>query len=519
MQFVTLYEKVNFPEAVEILAKRLGLEIPYQKQDGINSKLKTNISDVAAEASVFFHQNLLEDKNAKGALAYLLNRGISLDTIKQFRIGYAPGRNTLLDYFRKKNFTIDILEKASLIVSRQESFHDMFNDRVMFPIFDVRGKVLGFGGRIWKDIKEAPKYINSPESPLYSKREHLFGLNFSKDEIIKQDCIIVVEGYLDMIVPYAAGIKNIAASLGTALTPEQAHLIRRYTSHVVLAYDSDKAGQAATLRALDLLLENELKVKVVKLPQGFDPDSLVRKEGRDCFARLIAQREDFFDYKIGVLKNAHDAESIEGKTKITQEIFSTLANLKSEIERYEYIRKLSQALRIKEEIMIDEWRRSHGAKSKNNTYLKSPGTMYKGTKELMPLTEKIIFKFMLNNKKAFPFIKKNLTETDFSSHLARKAASYFFSSGSPDALAAPENLVSGIQDKDLSSFISSIIMDEDIPFDKESFKGSILKLRKNRMSDLRRKVKDQIGEAEAKGDRGKLEDLIAKHDSINKELR
>jgi DNA primase len=509
IQFLMLYERVSFVEAVEILANRLGLEIPYQR--GEKDKLKSVLYEATNEASLFFHKNLL-DPSSKPIIVYLNKRGINNETIKQFRLGYAFGNNTLLDYMRKKGFTLQVLEKASLIISGGQNYRDLFQDRVTFPIFDLRSRVLGFGARVWKDIPGAPKYINSLESPLYSKREHLFGLNFSKDDIIKNDSAIIAEGYLDMIVPFMKGIRNIVASLGTSLTQEQISLIRRYTSNITLVFDPDKAGEVATLRALDLLLENDLKVKIARVPVGFDPDSLVREKGKDYFLQLLDKKVDFFDYKINLLKNIYDIESIGGKTKIAGEVFSSIEKLKSEIERYEYIKVLSQELKVKEEILIAEFRRT--SKKSATPETKFSSLVAKGP---LSITEKVLIKFMLTNAKAFAIIRKSLKGDEFTNPLARKTVSYFFKNYS-DENTPLLKFLGTIEDKEISSFVSKVLMDDDIPLDKEQFKSSLQKLRQKRIKSIKDGLREEIKEAEARGDRGKIKVLVDKYDRIKSEV-
>jgi DNA primase len=404
------------------------------------------------------------------------------------------------------------MEKTSLVFSYNEGWQDFFRQRIIFPIFDVRGRVIGFGARRYREKEDIPKYINSLENPLYSKRENLFGLNFAKDEIVKKDFVVVAEGYLDMIVPFMKGIKNIVASLGTALTLEQIRLIKRYTSNVIVVFDSDKAGQLASLRALDILLENDLKVKIVNLPSGYDPDSLVRESGKEAFLHFINKKVDFLDYKIEVLKNMYDIESIEGKTKISQEMLSTLDKLKSEVERYEYIKKLSQILKIKEEILLAEYRRlfskSEKVGLKESVFDKEP----------LSLTEKIILKFMLTNEKAFSLVKENLKEEDFSSSLARTTVSYLFKNFSRSDFRS-SNFLAKIEDKKVSGFISAILMDDSVPLDKESFRTSIIKLKKKRVRFLREKLKEEIKKAELRGDRERCKELINKFYKINSEVK
>lgn len=514
-QFLMLYERVSFVEALEMLANRLGLEVPYQKAE--KNKIKTILYDAVYEASLFFHKNLMQNP-AQNPFDYLDKRGINQEAIIQFRLGFAFGKNTLLDFLRKKGFALETLEKASLITSQRSAPHDLFQQRIIFPIFDVRSRVVGFGARtcrpacpVGRQDKNIPKYINSPENSLYSKREHLFGLNFSKEDILKKDCVIVVEGYLDMIIPFMHGIKNIVASLGTALTLEQIYLIKRYTSNIILVFDSDKAGEMATLRTLDLLLENDLKVWIVKLPSGYDPDSLVRDKGKDYFLQFLGKKQDFFDYKIGILKNIHDRESIEGKTKIVQEMLAAIDKLNSEVQRYEYIKKLSEVVKVKEEILLLEFRKISSSLGKNKDNRTVKKSALGGG--VISITEKLLLRFMFTKKGAFSLVRKNLTEEDFTSSLARKTVSYFFKNY-PQGESAFLKSLAVIEDKEISGFVSAILMDEDIPIDKESFKSSLIKLHKNRTNRLKDKLKEEIKEAEAGDDRQRLKALVSRYNKM-----
>lgn len=512
IQFLMLHEKMTFVEAVEILAKRLGLTMPQQSQE--KDRLKNVLYDCLDEASLFFYRNLTEDKNAQSPQIYLQKRGINIEIIKQFRLGYSLGRNTLIEYLRNKNFTLQVLEKASLAVSGGQGYRDLFRERVMFPIFDVRSRVVGFGARTISTADNIPKYINSIESQVYSKREHLYGLNFSKDEIVKLDEAIVVEGYLDMIIPFMHGIKNIVASSGTALTVEQIRLLRRYTNNITLVFDSDKAGQMATLRALDLLLESDLKVRVLRIPQGYDPDSLIRAKGKDFMLGLLKEKKDFFDFKIDVLKKMYDIESIDGKTKIAQEIFTTLNKLNSEIEKYEYIKKLSSCLKVKEEILIAEFKKNFSKKETRERNL-----IQSRPNEPFSVAEKVILKFMFSNKKAFSLIRKNLNEEDFAYPLAKKTVSYFFRNyNDGDADLASPGIIATIDDKEISGFVSRILMDDDIPLDAEVFKSSVIKLRQIRGRNIKTRLKKDIKDAETSGNKERLKVLIDKFSKMNSEV-
>ncbi len=523
-QFLSLMEKVTFPEAVEMLAKRLGMTVP--NDGGGNNKTKTALYDVMTEASNFFYNNLTRSKNYPNIISYLNERGIDNETVTKFKLGYAGGNNVLLNYMREKGVTLDNLEKVSIIIPRYNGFRDLFVNRIMFPIFDVRSRVVGFGARTIKADPNSPKYINSLENSIYSKRDHLFGLNFSKDDIVKEDSVIVVEGYLDMIIPYVKGIKNIVASLGTALTIEQIRLIKRYTSNVILAYDSDEPGRKAALRSIDVLVENDVKVEIVKLPQGYDPDSLVIEKGKDYFLQRLNEKQDFFDYKIDSVKMKHDQKSIEGKSNIAKEMLTTIDRISSEIEKYEYIRKLAESLNVKESIMIDEYKMLF--LKKRSFYKKAYVSNYENDrkreginliKEMLSVTEKVILKSMITNYKAFILIKKNLKEEYFNSHLARKTVDFFFNHYPEGLKHSPSELLGAVKDKEISSFISRIIMDEDIFIDKDVFKKSLLKLSRKGVEKIKGGLKEQIIEAEGKGDKNKLKELIMEYNKVNSEVR
>ncbi|MCK4912132.1 MAG: DNA primase [Candidatus Omnitrophica bacterium] len=520
-QFLTLIEKVTFPEAVEMLGNKLGMVVPYQKSK--NAKTKNFLYEVNGEAASFFHNILRESKEFQAVRTYLAKRGIGPETIKKFNIGFAPGHNSLIQHMRKSNFTLEMLERASLVTSARGSFRDLFINRIIFPIFDIRNRVVGFGARTWEDLLNSPKYINSLENIIYSKRDHLYGLNFAKEEIVKEDSIIVVEGYLDMITPFMRGVKNIAASLGTALTSEQIRLVKRYTSCIILVYDSDKAGEAATTRSIDLILENNLKVKIVRLPKGYDPDSLVHKDGKEVFLKSLEEKLDFFDYKLESLKVFHAADSIEGKTNIVKEMLITLNKLNSEIQKYEYIRKLADDLGLKEEIVIAEFRNNF---SKTNGFdkKKSLAESYKDKninldKEPLSITEKVLLKFMFTNFKAFSIARKNLKWEYFHSHLAQKTVSFLFNSYSAEENGSMQQLLSRTTDKEISSFISRVLMDDDILLDKNLFKKSLIKLHKQAAVGIKKKLKIQIKEFEAKGDKTKVKELMKEYSRINSEVR
>ncbi len=510
IHFLMLYEKITFVEAVEALAARLGMKIPFQ-QESPREKIKDFLYEAVKEAALFYARNLKTLPQAQAARDYLRRREISDDIIDQFKIGCSLSSLPLSEYMRKKDVRLAVLEKASLVTPRSSGgYRDLFWDRIMFPIFDVRSRIIGFGARLFRDQKNAPKYINSLENPLYSKREQLYGLNFARDEISRQGYAIVVEGYLDMIFPFSRGIKNIVASSGTALTSEQIRLIKRYAREVVLVYDADTAGQSANVRALDLLLEQGLRIGIVNLPAGHDPDSLVRQEGADAFRSLIKKRIDFFDYKTGVLSLSIDRTTIEGKTRIAQEMLSTIDKISSEVEKFEYIKRLSSYLGIREEVLLLELRDLR----KNKKRVASRIAAIAG--EPVPITEKRVLQFMLNSAKAMDLIAKNLAENDFSHPLARRTAVFLFSNFKSDREWSIPALLSRTNDQEISRFFSELLIEEEVPLNKDLLRAHIIKLRGKRIKEKKAQLIKELKDAETRKDTQKAGELAQRLNELLK---
>ena len=519
LQFIMLYDKTSFVEAVEELAQKIGMRIPYQEVSA-KDKLRTLLYDVVHQTAQFFHQNLISSKEAQPARDYLAQRGIDKEAIDVFKIGYAASNSSLLRYMRSRSVTLDMLEKVSLITEKpQGGWRDLFWQRIIFPICDVRHRPVGFGARFIEGLSrrssvkgDIPKYINSGENILYRKRECLFGLNFSKDEIIKKDSVIVTEGYLDMITPYQAGIKNIVASLGTALTLEQIRLIKRYTHNIILVFDADKAGQNATLRAVDILLENGLNVTILSMPEGLDLDLALRQKGVDFVTSLIEKRNDFFDYKMSILRRLYDIDSIDGKVKIARQMLSTIGKLTSELEQYEYVKKLSVALKVRETLLMAEFGK---VKTHKPVSLRSPGQDIRAS---VPITEQLIIKAIFANNRLLTMIKGRINEEDFSHPLSRKTFSLLLDKSSAGNFSGRQ-FISSIEDKEISGFVSRVLMEDAGSIDKSILKSCIIKLRRNHLKMLLDSLKAQIRTAEKDKDEIRVKNLMIQFRKINSEVR
>ena len=354
--FVMRQEHLEFPQAVRMLADQCGITIP---EDGVSSapdvskQLRDDIYRVNEMALEFFHQQILTSKESSAVAAreYLKKRDISVATVKQFRIGFAPDMwDGLIRHMRDANVGLELLAQAGLIIAREkkDGFYDRFRNRVIFPIFDIVSRPIAFGARALSN-EEGAKYINSPETAVYTKGRHLFGFNLTKTAAGKLDRVIVVEGYMDMIMPFVHGVENIAASLGTALTPEQIRLIRRYTPNVTMLFDTDPAGQNAMIRSLDLLIDEGMNVRVATLGENQDPDSYIRTYGAPSFGVKLEQAVSLYDFKLSWLKSRNNISTIEGKAYICQSMLATIAHYSNEVVKSELMKKLREDLDLEED--------------------------------------------------------------------------------------------------------------------------------------------------------------------------
>ena len=365
--FVMEYEKISFVEAVRSLAEKAGITMPaYSSEDDARASEQEELYNVCKEAGLFYYKLLTETTEGKFALEYFHKRGFTDDTIRSFGLGYSPNSwEALIDYAKERKFSLELLEKAGLVRKRDDgTCHDYFRGRAMFPIFSTTGRVLGFGARKLLEDDPLGKYINSPETLIYNKSRILYGLYQAKDEIRDKDFVILVEGYADLISVYQAGINNVVASSGTALTNEQIQLIGRYTKNITITYDADSAGSKAALRGVDLILENDLDVRVATLPEGEDPDSFVRKKGRDTFVKLLDGAISFIDFIAQEFQKQGKLTTPEGQAQTVRAIVQTIAKMKDELKRNFYIKQVAEKYRLYESTLFRELEKIIGDKSR-----------------------------------------------------------------------------------------------------------------------------------------------------------
>jgi DNA primase len=359
--FLMKVENISFFDAVKILAQKMNIPLPQKEktpQEIAREREASKLYRANEMAREFFYACLTKTAYGKQAREYLLSRGVTDEVIDSFKIGFAPSSwDKLVHAFSERGIAHDVLLKAGLIVERSsgDGVYDRFRNRIMFPICDIRGKVVGFGGRVLDDSQ--PKYLNSPETPVFNKRHILFGFDAAHKFIKESGRAIVVEGYMDAITAHTFGIQNVVASLGTAFSVEQAKLLLRNTTEIFFAYDSDAAGQNATMRALAVLKNMGAQVRVILIPDGKDPDEFLRKHGAEEFKVLIEEAADLLSYQIKQAFDNTDYSSLEGKVAVVSKIVPVLASADNAVEVNAHIARVSQALAIDESAIRSEVRK------------------------------------------------------------------------------------------------------------------------------------------------------------------
>lgn len=368
INFVMKMENLDFMDAVRLLANRCGIDINFNIDEETKQKIELSkkYQDIHTEAARFYFSNLVKSKNR--GYDYLRNRGLDDKTIKRFGLGYSQDSwNSLMDYLiEEKGYSQEELLECGLIgkSTKTDKYYDKFRNRVMFPIFDYRGNVIGFGGRVLDD--SLPKYLNSPDTLIFNKRHNLYGLNFARKNLSSRT-VILVEGYMDLISLYQYGIQIAVATLGTALTSQQARLIKRYADNVIISYDSDGPGTKASLRAIDILVEAGLSVKVLDLKDAKDPDEYVRKYGTDEYRNAMKDAVPRIKFKIDNLKSTFDLSKDQDNIKFAQEAVNIIKQLKSPVEIDYYIKYLSEIVQLDEDAVKREiYGKSYSSKNLSN---------------------------------------------------------------------------------------------------------------------------------------------------------
>jgi len=489
--FIMKYQNLTYPEAIKSLAEKYGITITeLPQEDGTAQKVKYELKNLNQFAVEYFHRTLVGSTSGNSALTYLRNRGIEDRTIANFKLGFSlPSWDGLLKSATKAGFSIKTLLQGGFILEgkSKDHYYDRFRGRVMFPIFDPKGEPIAFGGRILEAEKDTAKYINSPETPLYSKSKTLYNLNLAQRSIQNEGFAILVEGYMDAISCYQAGVNNVIASLGTALTDNHVKLLRRWTSDVVIAYDTDKAGENATLRGLDLLVKDDIKVRVLTIPSGKDPDDYIRENGTSAFRKLVDDSDNLVEYKINRIEKHIGINNIDGKKQAVNDLVGTLASMKNQVERSEYVKKCAERLNIEEEFIWHELAK-HGA-GKNLVRSTQPSLRSNPKKSAKENIEKQLIECLIQYPEFIKQSRLQLTKDDFSNDCHVELIELLWESFDNKGVIELGDLINMCQNKESRDFISSLILKKSpLPDGEAHYNGCIKKMMEFREREYRRNI-------------------------------
>lgn len=509
--FLMKQEGLQFPEVIEMLAENAGIILPRDIFRGATSELDNRLYKINELASGFFQENLAGNRFAK---EYLASRGVGLEAIKKFKIGCAPDAwETLVNFLKTKGVEASLAEKAGLAVSNEKGGHyDRFRKRITFPIVDLKDRVLGFGARIMDS--SLPKYINSPETPIYSKGRNLYGLNFSRDAIKKKGHALIVEGYLDFLVPYQAGIQNIIATLGTALTVDQAKLLKRFAKTMVLIYDPDEAGESASLRGLDILVSEDMNVYIAELPQGLDPDSYIRKNGADDFIKLVKSSKNIFDYKFDKLSRRFNPASTGGKAAIVNEMLPTISRIGNAVARSEMLKKLAQRLSVDEDAVKAELKKVKPDFSERMMVALSPEIKRDAKK-----AEIAVLAVLLDaNGDYADIVKRRLALEEIKSSAVRDIIGAILTLRRDNKEINAARLINHFgSTSESASLISEAVNMLDSLDDKEkALDDCITRIKKDNMKDRLTLLQESIRIAHSQKDAKKVKDLVTEYNGLVK---
>ena len=521
--FLMEYENFTFQEAVKMLADRAGVALPeaeYSKEARERADMKATLLHINKLAAKYYYAQLRQPQGATG-LKYLKDRQLSDDMLRAFGLGYSNKySDDLYRYLKGKGYKDDILAKAGLIsYDERQGVYDKFWNRVMFPIMDVNNRVVGFGGRVMGDAK--PKYLNSPETPIFDKGRNLYGLNRARRS--KKTYFLLCEGYMDVIALHQAGFDNAVASLGTALTPGHASLIKRYVNEVYLTYDSDDAGTRAALRALPILKDVGITAKIIRMEPFKDPDEYINNLGAEAFEERILKARNGFLYSLEVLRRNYDMNSPEGKTDFMKEAAKRLAEFTEEIERnnyieavakeysvgYEELKKLVVRMAVQTGMAVPA-RRPKSGKSKD-----------KGKEDGILKSQKILLTWLIEDEGIFNQISKYILPADFSDGIFRTVASLLYEQyemGEVNPAKIMNHFTDEEEHREVAGLFHTMIRELSTPAEREkALKETVVRVKSNSIEEAGRNwnVADVEGMQRLMKAKSDLQNLRKLHISVN----
>jgi DNA primase len=475
-KFLMDYKKISFIEAVQELAEQQGIEINYDDEAYTEKQSEQEVLyDINTEAARYFSNNLLNDDEGEIARNYFQKRNLKIQTIRAFGLGYAlNGWENLVSYLKQKNIDLEKAVQLGLIGRNKDGrVFDKLAGRIIFPIFSPNGRVVAFAGRKLREDDTGGKYINSPESLIYIKGRILYGLSFAKDDIRKLDKAIIVEGYMDLISLYQAGIRNVVAVSGTALTDEQAQLLSRYTKNVVLLFDADTAGIKASMRSIEILLKEDFDVKIATLPKDEDPDSYVTKFGKEAFEDIVKRAENFLEYQTAYYENQGMFDDPTTTAEAIRELVKPIALIDDELKRNLLIRNISKKFNLREKLLENELEKAIEIqkrlnKSQTQRIFKTESTPAntvetKEKKNISPYlynTETEIVKLLFEgNEEIISLLLQNLDEDDLLIEIHKIIFEKVNSEYGDEGNLNPANLIS-LFDEDTQSYLRELTISQ-----------------------------------------------------------
>ena len=521
--FLMQYENFTFAEAMQTLADRAGVELPRQELSEAQKReadRRTRLLEINKEAARYFY-SLLKSPRGQRAYEYFRKRELSEDTIKKFGLGYSDQySNDLYQYLRKKGYEDDILKDSGLVTLDERGGHDKFWNRAMFPIMDVRNRVIGFGGRVIGEGE--PKYLNSPETKIFDKSRNLYGLNIARST--RKSQLLLCEGYMDVIALHQAGFDNAVASLGTALTSGHASLLKRYTREVYLTYDSDGAGVKAALRAIPILKEVGITTKIINMQPYKDPDEFIKALGAEEYQKRIDEAENSFLFEIRIAQRDYDMNDPESKTAFYNEIARKLTGFTEELERNNYI----QAVADKYHIGFDDLRRLVNQTALKNGGITAPpvrpksGIQEKKKEDGMKKSQKLLLTWLIEDTRLFGVIAPYITPEDFTEELYRKVAGMLFAQYEQSKTVNPAQIISAFMDeeeqREVAGLFNATIHEVETKNDlAKAVKETVIKVKQNSIEYHSKQLDptDMAGLMKLVQDRNTLQQLQHLHISVD----
>lgn len=512
-KFLMLKDNLTFFEAVGVLAQQAGIALPSTESPAQREKERRGVGlrQINSLAKDFFH-HILQHHDAAAARQYLAGRGLYPEVLERFQIGFAlPGWDSLLKFLGKKGFRPQEVAEAGLAIKNEAGrYYDRFRNRVIFPIWDTLGRVVGFGGRVLDD--SLPKYMNTPETPFFSKGRTLYGLHLARPAIREKGCVVVVEGYMDVVTAHLHGVTNAVASLGTALTAEQGKLLMNYSRDVIIAYDADTAGVAATMRGLDLLQELGCQVRVVSIPDGKDPDDFLKRHGYQSWEELINRSPSLIEYKLQQATALRPVKTVADKLEVMRQVFPNLA-LKGEVEKEEGLKAVARALNLSWETVAGEFKRfgvNSGKKWTNPDNIAKTKHTIVGKEERLDARGKAeagLLRLVLEDPSLGAMILDEFGNDTFKHPRYKKIFNYCMEAANRPVYR-PAEIFNHLEDEDQT--VLSLLLTQEIPGENlvQIMKGYVESISRSNRQERREMLLKEISETEKSGNSGLYHNLL-----------